>query len=445
MLRIHDTRARQVEEISGGRAVRVYTCGPALHRRVHLGDLRTYVLSDLVRRVLEGRRTRVVACRHVADLGRPGEEPGARDLALAHEEAFRGDAAALNLRPPEHAPRAGETVDLMIELIAGLVERGHAYPAPDGSVYFDVRTFPAYGEISGTRLDDLAPAGPADAADPHRRFPADWALWRPADGDQGRDAPWGRGLPGPHVACSAVSLRFLGERIDLHVGDAARRFPHHEDERAQSDAATGHQVVRHWVHGERPLFDGRETAESARSAQPAGEAVLLSDVVAAGLDPLAARLAFLGRRYRERLDLSWDVLRAADRTVRRWRARVAEWSESPSAPMASSYAERVGAALDDDLDTPAALAVLRELELDESVAPGSKFETFLHLDQVLALDLSTEIGKPRVPPAGAGELLAQRERAVAANDWAAADRLRDELADLGVRVTDTPEGQSWAL
>ncbi|MEV4368501.1 cysteine--tRNA ligase [Nonomuraea sp. NPDC049637] len=437
MLRIHDTRARQVEEISGGRAVRVYTCGPAPHRRVHLGDLRTYVLSDLVRRVLEGRRTRVVACRHVADLAGPGGAAGGP--ARAHEDAFVDDAAALNLRPPEHAPRAGETVDLMIELIAGLVERGHAYAAPDGSVYFDVRTFPAYGELSGTSLDDLKPAGPAGAADPYRRFHADWAMWRPADGDRGRDAPWGRGLPGPHVACSALSLRFLGERIDLHLGDAARRFPHHEAERAQSDAAAGHEVVRHWVHGERPLFDGREMAESA------GNAVLLSDVVAAGLDPLAARLAFLERRYRERLDLGWDVLRAADRTVRRWRARVAEWSESPSAPMAASYAERVGAALDDDLDTPAALAILRELELDESVAPGSKFETFLHLDQVLALDLSTEIGKPRVPPAGAAELLAQRERALAANDWAAADRLRDELADLGVRVTDTPEGQSWSL
>ncbi|MFI9594124.1 cysteine--tRNA ligase [Nonomuraea sp. NPDC052265] len=438
MLRIHDTRARQVEEISGGRAVRMYTCGPAPGRRAHLGDLRTYVLSDLVRRVLEGRRTRVVACRNVTDIPPISGEPPGSDPAGFHD-AFRNDTAALNLRPPEHGPRSSETVDVMIELIARLVERGHAYAVPDGSVYFDVRTFPTYGEISGNRLDDLKPGHGIEAGHPRGRFHADWALWRPADGEQSLDAPWGRGLPGPHVECSAMSLRFLGERIDLHLGGVGLRFPHHEDERAQSDAATGHEVVRHWVHGEHLLFDGREMAG------PAGNVVLLPDVVAAGLDPLAARLAFLEHHYRQRLDLTWDILRAADRTLRRWRARVAEWSESPSAPMASSYAGRVESAFDDDLDTPAALRILRELEREESVAPGSKFETFLHLDQVLALDLSTEIGKPRVLPAGAGELLAQRERALEANDWAAADRLRDELAELGVRVADTPEGQSWSL
>ncbi|RSN08596.1 cysteine--tRNA ligase [Nonomuraea sp. WAC 01424] len=431
MLRIYDTRAGRIEEFPGGRAVRVYTCGPAVRRRAHVGDLRTYVLSDLIRRVLERRRTRVVVCRNLidADSGSGGPDRG-------HEDVFRDDSAALNLRPPEHTPRAGEPAGLTIELIAKLVERGHAYAAPDGSVYFDVRTFPAYGEISGKRLDELEPA------DPHGRFHADWAMWRPADGEPGLDAPWGRGLPGPHVECSALSLRFLGERVDLHVGSADLLFPQHEEERAQSDAATGHEVVRHWVHGGRVLFDGHEMAGSAGDA---GAAVPLSDVAAAGLDPLAVRLAFLEHHYRQPLDLTWDTLRAADRTVRRWRARVAEWSESPSAPMASSYAERVEAAFDDDLDTPAALRILRELEEDESVAAGSKFETFLHLDQVLALDLSTEIGKPRVLPAGAGELLDRRARARETSDWAAADRLRDELAELGVTVTDTPEGQSWAL
>jgi cysteinyl-tRNA synthetase len=172
--------------------------------------------------------------------------------------------------------------------------------------------------------------------------------------------------------------------------------------------------------------------------------VLLSDVVSAGLDPLAVRLAFLEHRYRQQLNLTWDTLRAADRTLRRWRTRVAEWSESPSAPMAASYVERFDAALDDDLDTPAALRVLRELERDEAVAPGAKFETFLHVDHVLALDLATEIGKPRVLPPGAGELLEQRDRARDAQDWSMADRLRDELAEMGVRVSDTPAGQTWS-
>ncbi|MEZ7131659.1 cysteine--tRNA ligase [Nonomuraea sp. AD125B] len=370
MLRIHDTRAGQVVPVQFGRLVRIYTCGPAVHRRAHVGDLRTYVLSDLMRRVLERRRARVLACQDITDLGH------LTDCA----DAFRADATALNIRPPEHEPRASENVEPIVELIARLVERGHAYAAPDGSVFFDVRTFPGYGELSGDRLEEPRPA--------------DWALWEPGGGEAAWDSPWGRGFPGPHVACSAMSLRFLGPAVDLHLGGIDRRFPHHEDERAQSDAATGHEVVRHWVHGERLLFDGREMAESA------GNVVLLPDVTAAGLDPLAVRMAFLEHHYRRPLDLTWDTLRAADGTLRRWRSRVAEWAESPSAPMAAGHVERVESALGDDLDTPAALRVLRELERDESVAPGAKLEAFLHVDQVLGLDLPIDIGKAPTLPSG---------------------------------------------
>ncbi|MGW3345156.1 cysteine--tRNA ligase [Nonomuraea rubra] len=456
MLRIYDTRARQVEEIAAGRAVRMYTCGPTVYRHAHVGNLRTYLLSDLIRRVLERRRVRVVACQNITDVGHLADDAAdegedkvlaqARaegrsplELARHYEEAFVADTAALNLRPPEHLPRASENVDLMVELIAKLIERGHAYAVPDGSVFFDVRTFASYGEISGNRLDALKPAHRIDAVDPRKRFHADWALWKPGEGELTWETPWGRGFPGWHVECSAMSLRFLGPRFEIHTAGIDLRFPHHEDERAQSNAATGHEVVDHWVHGEHLLFDGQKMAKST------GNVVLLSDVVSAGLDPLAVRMAFLEHRYRQQLNLTWDTLKAADRTVRRWRSRVAEWAESVSAPLSREYADRAESAFDDDLDTPAALRVLRELERDESVAPGAKFETFLHLDQVLGLDLSTDIGKPRVLPPGAAELLEARERARASKDWAGSDRLRDELAELGVRVSDTPEGQTWTV
>ncbi|MEW9553505.1 cysteine--tRNA ligase [Nonomuraea sp. NPDC050783] len=451
MLRIHDTRARQVVQLQPGRMVRMYTCGPTVYRHAHVGNLRTYVLADLVRRVLERRRVRVLACRNVTDVGhlndtgvdkvvREAEVEGrsVRELARHYEATFDADTTALNVRPPEHAPRASESVEPMIELIAALVERGHAYALPDGSVFFDVRTFPTYGEISGNRLEELQPAHRIEAVDPRKRFHADWALWKPAEGELTWDSPWGRGFPGWHVECSAMALRFLGPSVDLHLGGIDLRFPHHEDERAQSDAATGHEVVRHWVHGEHLLFDGRKMAKST------GNVVLLSDVTAAGLDPLAVRMAFLEHRYRQQLNLTWDTLRAADRTLRRWRARVAEWAESPSAPMAGEHVARAEAALDDDLDTPATLRVLRELERDESVPPGARLESFLHLDQVLGLDLSADIGRAPVLPPGAGELLESRARARAAGDWKEADRLREELAELGVRVSDTPEGQTWA-
>ncbi|WP_113703929.1 cysteine--tRNA ligase [Nonomuraea lactucae] len=351
MLRIHDTRAGETGGVTTARAVRMYTCGPRLDRPAHIGDLRPHVLSDLIRRVLESRRVRVLACRDVADLATAaGQSASLRD----HEEAFGRDAAALNLLPPEHAPRAGETADAVIALIARLVERGHAYAAPDGTVYFAA----------------------AAAPDPRERSQADWPLWEPRDGDPSWDAPWGRGLPVRHVQRTALSLRFLGERIDILVGGDDPR--HHGRQRAQSDAAAGHQVVRHWVHTGPAL---------------AAPGVPLSEVVEAGLDPLAVRLAYLEHHYRDQANLTWDRLRDADRGLRRWRARVAGWAESPSAPMASGHVQRVKAALDDDLDTPTALALLRDLEHDESVTPGSRFESFLHLDRILALDLSTDIGR----------------------------------------------------
>ncbi|MEV6982387.1 cysteine--tRNA ligase [Sphaerisporangium sp. NPDC051017] len=462
MLWLYDTRSRQLEPVvsPGTRVVRVYTCGPTVYRYAHVGNLRSYLLPDLIRRVLERHRVGTVLCQNITDVGHlvdddeidaSGEDKvlqqarregrSALEIARFYEDAFRRDTAALNLRPPEYTPRATETIDLMIEMIEGLIEKGHAYALDDGSVYFDARSFPTYGEISGNRLDALKPAHRLEAVDPRKRFHADWALWKGSDRDMTWETPWGRGFPGWHIECSAMSLRFLGEHIDVHTGGKDLRFPHHEDERAQSNASVGHDVVKHWVHGEHLLFDGRKMAKST------GNVVLLSDVEAAGLDPLAVRLSLLEHRYRQQMNLTWDTLQAADRTLRRWRQRVAEWAESPSAPIAEDYRDRAQTALDDDLDTPTTLRVLRELERDESVPPGSRFETFLYLDNVLGLDLSIDIGKPRVAPVlppGAAELLEARAQAREAKDWPASDRLRDELAALGVKVTDTPEGQTWS-
>ncbi|MET8141959.1 cysteine--tRNA ligase [Sphaerisporangium sp. NPDC005288] len=462
MLRLYDTRSRRLEPIvpDNGRVVRVYTCGPTVYRFAHVGNLRSYLLPDLIRRVLERHHIRSVVCQNITDVGHlvdddaidpTGEDKvlaqarregrSALEIARFYEDAFRRDTAALNMRSPEHTPRASESIDLMIELIAKLIDMGHAYAVDDGSVFFDAKSFPSYGEISGNRLDALKPGHRVEGVDPRKRFHADWALWKGADREMTWQTPWGTGFPGWHIECSAMSLRFLGEHIDIHTGGKDLRFPHHEDERAQSNASVGHDVVKHWVHGEHLLFDGRKMAKST------GNVVLLADVENAGLDPLAVRLAFLEHRYRQQMNLTWDTLHAADRTLRRWRRRVAEWAESPSRPIAAEYARRAQDAFDDDLDTSTALRALRELERDESVDPGSKFETFLHLDHVLGLDLPADIGKPPpvpVLPPGAAELLDARAKAREARDWSTSDRLRDELAGLGVKVTDTPEGQTWS-
>jgi cysteinyl-tRNA synthetase len=466
VLHLYDTRTRQVEPVEPDRraSLRMYSCGPTVYRYAHVGNLRSYLLADLIRRAVERAGRTVTSGQNITDVGHladdseidpSGEDKilaqaraegkGALDVARHYEEAFRADCAALNIRPAEFSPRASESIDLMIDLIGRLLADGHAYQVPSGSVYFAAQSVPDYGVLSGNRLADLRPGHrTGGAVEPDKRFHADWALWKaaPADRELTWPAPWGTGFPGWHTECSAMSLHYLGEFIDVHTGGIDLRFPHHEDERAQSNSVAGHEVVQHWVHGEHLLFEGHKMAKST------GNVVLLSDLEARGLDPLALRLTFLEHRYRQQMNLTWDTLAAADAAVQRWRDRVAEWANSPSRPMCAQYVGEFTAALDDDLDTPAALRVLRSLEKDSEIPPGSKFETFAHLDQVLGLDLARDIGKALVPrplPPGADELLTARAAARSAADWAAADRIRAELAALGVTVTDTPQGQTWTV
>jgi cysteinyl-tRNA synthetase len=471
VLRLYDTRTRQVETIEPARRGRlsVYSCGPTVYRPAHVGNLRSYLLADLIRRTAGRHRLLVTSCQNITDVGHlvddteidpegedkvlvqaQAEGKSPLDLARYYEEAFHADCAALNIHPADFYPRASESIGMMIDLIARLIETGHAYAVPSGSVYFDARSFPGYGELSGNRLGDLRPGrrsgarGGQQSVDTDKRFHADWALWKAAR--VGReltyDSPWGTGFPGWHIECSAMSLHYLGETFDVHTGGIDLRFPHHEDERAQSNSVTGHEVVQHWVHGEHVLFEGRKMAKST------GNVVLLADLSARELDPLALRFAFLDHRYRQQLNLTWAVLEAADRTLRRWRERVAEWATSPSKAMCAEYVSDFYAAFDNDLDTPAALRVLRALEKDGDIPPGSKFETFAHADHLLGLDLARDIGRapaPRPLPDAAAEMLEARAAARAAADWAASDRLRDELGTLGVTVTDTPQGQAWTV
>jgi cysteinyl-tRNA synthetase len=429
VLRLYDTQTRQVEPVEPAHpgALRMYTCGPAVHHPVHVGHLRSYLLADLIRRSAAADRLRVVSCLGIPDVGPVAEDsgPGLADgdpglaggdpglaggdpaiaragpegtgpleLARRHEAAFRADCAALNIYPADHSPRASESIGFTVELIGRLLRAGHAYQAPGGSVYFDARSYPGYGQLSGSRLADPGPGHqPGGEGKPGQRFHADWALWHGAA--PGReltwDAPWGTGFPGWHIECSAMSLHFLGEQIDVHTGGIDLRFPHHEDERAQSDCVTGHTVVRHWVHGARLLFEGRKMARATQNV------VLLGDLPARGLDPLALRLAFLEHHYRQPVNLSWEGLRAADTTLRRWRQRVAEWARSPSGPLGDAAREITGA-FEADVDTPAALRVLRRLERASDVPPGTKFETFAHADQLLGLDLARDVGRDPIPP-----------------------------------------------
>ena len=464
MLRLYDTRSRKVEQIRPATAglLRIYACGPTVYRDVHVGNLRAFLLHDLIGRVAEHHGLRVRLVQNITDVGHltdddaldaSGEDKvlqqarverlGPLEVARRYEQRFHADAAALGLHPAERYPRASESIDLMLRLIDRLVHNGHAYVGGDGSVYFDARSFPSYGAISGNRLDELRAGHRIDAGEAaaNKRFHADWALWKRAGAAREMvwDSPWGPGFPGWHIECSAMSLDLLGDRFDLHTGGIDLRFPHHEDERAQSNSAVGHEVVGPWVHGEHLLFEGRKMAKST------GNVVLVSDVVERGYDPLALRLAFLSSRYRQQANLSWDAIAGAARTLDRWRGAVAGWAESPSKPMCADYSAGILDAFEDDLDTPRALQLLRQLEKDASIPDGSKFETFAWADFLLGLDLARQVGQTVALPAGASSLLDARAEARAAKDFAASDLLRGELAALGVAVKDTPDGQEWSL
>jgi cysteinyl-tRNA synthetase len=440
MLRLSDSRHRQATAIAPSRRgqLRVYSCGPTAGKDAHIGDLRTALLADLIRRTAQRHRLSVLTCQDIADVGDVAEDG---QSARRHEDAFQSDCSALNIRPPDYSPRASESIGLMTDLIGKLISGGHAYATAGGSVYFDAPSFPGYGELSGHRLDDLSSG---DGPGREQRFHGDWVLWQgvPAGGQLSWPAPWGQGRPSRPAQCSAISLNCLGDVIDVHIGHVDLLVPDHERERAQSDSVAGHEVVRTWVHGGQTLFEGRELAASA------GHVVLLAELAPRGLDPLALRLAFLRQHYRQQLDLTWPALADADRALRRWREQVADWATHPSRPMSARHVTEMAGAFDDDLDSPAAIAALQALARSRDVPPGAKFETFAHVDQLFGLDLARDVGRTAPPlplPAGADRLLAQRAAAREGDDETSASRLTDELASRGVTVTDTPVGQHWTV
>jgi cysteinyl-tRNA synthetase len=357
-------------------------------------------------------------------------------IARKYEERFHVDLQRLNIQPANSYPRASESIQLMITAIEKLITSGFAYVATDGNVYFDAQSFPTYGAISGNRLDSLKPGYRYEySEDGAKRFHADWALWKLARGrtEMIWSTPWGDGFPGWHIECSAMSIEYLGQTIDLHVGGIDLRFPHHENERAQSNALSGGEAVTHWIHGEHLLFEGRKMSKSA------GNVLLLQDVIDRGLDPLAVRLAFLENRYRSQMDLTWASLEAAHMTLRRWRMLV-----QPDQPHGEMIADRdFLTAIYTDLDTPRALQRLRVIEKSVDLSPVKKAGIFRFADQVLGLDL-IRIPEKRNLTEEQSHLLSQREIARANKDFSESDRLRTLLEESGLEIQDSPQGQSWS-
>ena len=451
ILSLYDTQSRQVQEISSkDGAVSMYCCGPTVYRDAHVGNLRTFLLSDLIARTLRLCGNTVTLVQNITDVGHMAEDVSGEDKILAqakaesidpfaiarkYEEGFHKDLSRLGIMPADHYPRASESIELMITSIATLIEEKFAYVGTDGTVYFDATSFPTYGAISGNRLDALKPGHRFEYTDEiGKRFHADWALWKSAGSrtEMIWDSPWGPGFPGWHIECTSMSLALLSGHVNVHVGGIDLRFPHHENERAQSNAITGAESVDLWVHGEHLLFEGRKMSKSAQNV------VLLQDLVDKGLDPLSLRFCFLENRYRSQMDLSWASLEAAHTTLQRWRRNLAQWGSENSMNSDPEFAK----ALMKDLDTPRALQRLRTLEKSDELSSQEKRGIFLYADQVLGLDLLKVEASKEISPE-IEDLLSQRAIARQSKDWKLSDSLRDQLATLGIFVSDGADGQSW--
>jgi cysteinyl-tRNA synthetase len=438
--------------------VRIYSCGPTVYGPTHIGNFRSFLFADVLVRYLRYRGLRVtwvmnitdVDDRIIANANAAGESIG--DLTDRWLERFKTDFAALRMTPPDVLPRATEHVPEMAAIIGTLLEKGHAYRTEDGSIFFRISSWPAYGRLARLDPAQLQVGERVTADDYGKDDVRDFALWKgPKPGEPSWDTPIGRGRPGWHIECSAMSMRHLGESFDLHTGGVDLIFPHHEDEIAQSEASTGVTFVQTWLHCDHLRLGG------AKMARRVGNIARVSELLEEGVSPRALRYALIAVNYRQPLEYTDESLTAAAAAIERLDgvelaldAYTEERADAPDLQALLDEARaRFEAGLDDDLNVSAALAALFDLvrELNRRIAERTlstadaarAVGALRDLDRVLAILPGESVDLP----AGAAALLEAREAARAARDFAASDRLRDELAGLGIAVEDTRDGQRW--
>jgi len=484
MLKLYNTLTRRVEPfepIEPGQ-VKIYSCGPTVYRYIHIGNLRTFLMADWLRRTLAYRGIEVRHVKNITDVGHMrvemldrGEDKliaqarkegkSSAEIAAFYTAAFHDDETALNILPAHVFPKATEHIAEMHEIIRGLERKGLAYSV-GGNVFFEVRRFAGYGKLSGNLLAQML-QGARDVVDTNRRNPEDFPLWKEAE--PGReiawDSPWGRGFPGWHIECSAMAIKHLGEHFDIHTGGVDNVFPHHEDEIAQSEGYTGQRFVNYWLHAQHLLADGQKMAKST------GNAYTRADIEARGFEPMALRLLFATVHYRSRLNFTFSALRAAQTALHRLRGHVhrlaaAEESQqnahfSSEQLRATRWHQQFVAALENNLNVPQALALVwNMLRRDADTTPALKLALLLDFDRVLGLGLQESLdsqttrrqsdGKSftqspahlvTVPvPEEMSILVQQRELVRSSGRYAEADELRARIHAAGYTVRDTAGG-----
>lgn len=471
MIRLHNTLTRQTEPfvpLREGKAS-VYSCGPTVYWFAHIGNMRAFLFSDLLRRALEDDGFDVTLVMNVTDVGHlvgdgdEGEDKmlvamrregkTAYDIAAFYADAFFRDLARLNVKPAFVYPRATEHISEQIDMIAALEHNGFAYRTSDG-LYFDTSRLPEYGRLSGQRAEEKMAGARVDMGE--KRNATDFALWKFAPEGIEREmiwpSPWGEGFPGWHIECSAMSKKYLGLPFDIHTGGIDHIPVHHENEIAQTLGAHGVAEANVWMHSEFITVDGGKMSKSL------GNVYTVDDLVARGYDPLAYRYLVLGAHYRSKLNFTWEALDAAQnalnhlRTILRYlpqpepveiaeKDRGDEWlTKHGHVHGDPPYIKQFTNAIHEDLGTPSALVSLWQLALDKDVEPIRKSRILLKMDEVLGLGFKDYVSKPINIPDEVQTLISEREDARARKDWAASDRLRDEMAALGFAVEDTPDG-----
>ena len=457
-MKVYNTLTRKKEDFVplNDKVVTMYSCGPTVYSYAHVGNLRTYVFMDILRRVLKYDGYKIKGVMNVTDVGHlladgdDGEDKmqkAAREqkktpweIAAFYSDVFFKDIASLNINKPEIIAKATDHIPEMIEFVKVLMEKGYAYEISDG-IYFDISKFPSYGKLSGQSIEEKE-AGARVEENSEKRHPADFALWKKADKNHIMqwESPWGMGFPGWHIECSAMSRKYLGEVFDLHTGGIDAVPVHHENEIAQNEARAGKQTVNYWMHGEFMLVDGGKMSKSL------GNVYTLAQLAEMGYSPLDFRFFCLNAHYRKKLNFTFEGLSAAKTSRERLNAAVylhKVGTEKADEAKLAEYKKQFVDAINDDLNIPYALGVLFNLGKE----PKSKdvYNLILDFDRVFGLSLD-KVSEPKVEnnnadvPAEVMELVKARTAAKKEKNFALADEIRGKISDLGYEVKDTRDG-----
>ncbi len=450
-LKLTNTLGREKQEftpIHTGK-VGMYVCGPTVYQTASIGNMRAFILADLLRRVLEftGYEVKhvmnITDVGHLTDDGDEGEDKmlvamkregkDAWDIAKFYTTQFIQDSEKVNLLPPTHMPRATEHIEEQIEMIKEIEANGYAYKISDG-IYFDTAKLENYGELSGQSLDEKE-AGARVVKNTEKRNPTDFALWKfSKDAEQRQmewESPWGKGFPGWHIECSAMSSKYLDDPFDIHMGGEDHIHVHHPNEMAQMQAAHGNKEANYWIHNAFLMVDGGKMGKSL------GNAYTMDDVIAKGFEPLAFRYFLLTAHYRTPQNFTWEALEAAQNALNNLRDTVRSWD----APVETVDVDRFQNILNNDLDFPGALAELWNV-VNGDQDSSMKAATVLKMDQVLGLDLAEYVSRPLSIPKAVSALLEKRAQARAEQNYEVSDELRGQIQAAGFEVKDSADGQT---